>query len=293
MTFTIIQPADVEAAIDLLRRVPLLVDSPTQRRQRDPDGLSRAFAGGDFRRPDLVWAAVGDGGEPRAVVAGLLAGTQTVLDFFGADDEAALTAVVAAAMTCLQLLRTNRNVVPLWGAHLGLSDALISATFAAGALLDVAMFLPSGRWMDRYGRLAGILPSLFIMGASLAVAVIWTSPAGFVASTCLMGFGNGFGSGIVMTMGADLAPAAGRDRFLGWWQGVSNIGAAAGPFTVSALTSVLGLTAGMWGTAILGVVGGLWAWAAMPRAYAHAGIDLRGRALAVGEVRRGRRLSAP
>ena len=97
MTFTIIQPADVEAAIDLLRRVPLLVDSPTQRRQRDPDGLSRAFAGGDFRRPDLVWAAVGDGGEPRAVVAGLLAGTQTVLDFFGADDEAALTAVVAAA----------------------------------------------------------------------------------------------------------------------------------------------------------------------------------------------------
>lgn len=97
MTFTIIQLADVEAAIDLLRRVPLLVDSPTQRRQRDPDGLSRAFAGGDFRRPDLVWAAVEDGGEPRAVVAGLLAGTQTVLDFFGADDEAALTAVVAAA----------------------------------------------------------------------------------------------------------------------------------------------------------------------------------------------------
>lgn len=64
MTFTIIQPADVEAAIDLLRRVPLLVDSPTQRRQRDPDGLSRAFAGGDFRRPDLVWAAVGTGVSP-------------------------------------------------------------------------------------------------------------------------------------------------------------------------------------------------------------------------------------
>ena len=58
MTFTIIQPADVEAAIDILRRVPLLVDSPTQRRQRDPDGLSRAFAGGDFRRPDLVCGVV-------------------------------------------------------------------------------------------------------------------------------------------------------------------------------------------------------------------------------------------
>jgi len=97
MTFTIIQPADVDTAIDCLRRVPPLVDCPTQRRQRDPDSLSRAFAGGDFRRPDLVWVAVGDEGGPRAAVAGLLTGAQTVLDFFGADDEAALTAVVAAA----------------------------------------------------------------------------------------------------------------------------------------------------------------------------------------------------
>jgi MFS transporter len=195
-------------------------------------------------------------------------------------------------MTCLQLLRTNRTVlVPLWGAHLGLSDALISATFAAGALLDVAMFLPSGRWMDRYGRLAGILPSLFIMGASLVVIIVWTSPVGFVVGTCLMGFGNGFGSGIVMTMGADLAPVVGRERFLGWWQGIGNIGAAAGPFVVSALTATFGLAAGMWATALLGVGGGTWAWIAMPRAYARIGIDLRGQALTAAEGRG--RLSYP
>lgn len=201
------------------------------------------------------------------------------------------TAVVAIAMTCLQLLRTNRSVlVPLWGTHLGLSDALISATFAAGALVDVAMFLPSGRWMDRYGRLAGILPSLFIMGASIVVTLVWTSPVGFVVGTCLMGFGNGFGSGIVMTMGADLAPVRGRERFLGWWQGIGNIGSAAGPFVVSALTATAGLAAGMWATALLGLVGGLWAWAVMPRAYAHAGMDMRGRALRPGSGR-GRRLS--
>ena len=202
------------------------------------------------------------------------------------------TAAVAVAMTCLQLLRTNRTVlVPLWGAHLGLSDALISATFAAGALLDVAMFLPSGRWMDRYGRLAGILPSLFIMGASLVVIIVWTSPVGFVVGTCLMGFGNGFGSGIVMTMGADLAPVVGRERFLGWWQGIGNIGAAAGPFVVSALTATFGLAAGMWATALLGVGGGTWAWIAMPRAYARIGIDLRGQALTAAEGRG--RLSYP
>lgn len=188
------------------------------------------------------------------------------------------TAVVAVAMTCLQLLRTNRNVlIPLWGIHLGLSSALVSVTFAAGALVDVAMFLPSGRWMDRYGRLAGILPALLVMGASLVVTIVWTSPIGFVVGTCLMGLGNGFGSGIVMTMGADLAPSGARERFLGWWQGIGSIGTAAGPFTVSATTAFLGLDSAMWATAALGVLGGLWAWAAVPRAYARAGMDMRGR----------------
>lgn len=189
------------------------------------------------------------------------------------------TAVVAVAITCLQLLRTNRTVlVPLWGAHLGMSDSVISLTFAAGALVDVAMFIPSGRWMDRYGRLAGIVPALVIMGVALVVTIVWTSPTGFILGTCLMGFGNGFGSGIVMTMGADLAPSPGRERFLGWWQGIGNMGSAAGPFLVSALTSTAGLASGMWATAALGVVGGAWALVAVPRAYAHAGMDMRGRA---------------
>ena len=58
--------------------------------------------------------------------------------------DARSVSVVALAMICLQLLRTNRTaLVPLWGAHLGLDDALVSATFAAGALVDVAMFVPS------------------------------------------------------------------------------------------------------------------------------------------------------
>ena len=76
-----------------------------------------------------------------------------------------------------------------------------------------------------------------------------------------------------------LAPAVDRERFLGWWQGTGNIGQAAGPFVVAALAATVGLTAGMWFTAVLGILGGVWAWAAMPRAYARIGIDLRGRPL--------------
>lgn len=235
---------------------------------------------------DATTGAPGDVAAPAPATRTTPERTRTAVDLRA-------TAVVAVAMTCLQLLRTNRNVlVPLWGTHLGMSEALISATFAAGALLDVAMFLPSGRWMDRYGRLAGILPSLLIMGASVVVTVVWTTPVGFVVGTCLMGFGNGFGSGIVMTMGADLAPVPGRERFLGWWQGIGNVGAAAGPFIVSVLTATVGLTAGMWATAALGLVAGTWAWIAMPRAYAHAGIDMRGRSLPWPDASRARRLTS-
>jgi len=193
--------------------------------------------------------------------------------------DARSVSVVALAMICLQLLRTNRTaLVPLWGAHLGLDDALVSATFAAGALVDVAMFVPSGRWMDRYGRLAGLLPALLVMGASLVLVVLWTSPTGFVAGTCLMGLGNGFGSGIVMTMGVDLAPSPGRERFLGWWQAVGGLGSAVGPFAAGALTAAGGLAWGMWATALTGLLGGAWAAVAVPRAYRRAGMDMRGRA---------------
>jgi len=66
-----------------------------------------------------------------------------------------------------------------------------------------------------------------------------------------MGLGNGIGSGIVMTLGADASPDVGRAQFLGAWRLCADAGNAAGPLTVSAVTAAVAL-----GPAIL-VMGGV------------------------------------
>ncbi len=78
----------------------------------------------------------------------------------------------------------------------------------------------------------------------------------------IMGFGNGIGSGIVMTLGADISPAIGRPTFLGIWRELADAGAGIGPVILSAVTAVAGLGSGI---VVSGAVGfaaaaALWAW---------------------------------
>ena len=59
------------------------------------------------------------------------------------------------------------------------------------------------------------------------VLVPFTHTTGtLMAVGVLMGIGNGASSGLVMTLGADLAPPADRARFLGIWRLLADAGAA-------------------------------------------------------------------
>lgn len=188
--------------------------------------------------------------------------------------------LLATCVLVLALVRTNRQVViPLLGTHLGVSNELISATFAISTLLDVAVFYPSGRITDRYGRRAALIPTLLAMGVGFCLLATVTSTAWFIAAACLVGFGNGLGAGIVMTIGADLSPDVDRSKFLGVWQSLSTIGTVVGPFLVSAIVAVSDVE---WATAItgfLGLAGAAWSWFWVPVAYRRIGIDERGRRL--------------
>ena len=61
----------------------------------------------------------------------------------------------------------------------------------------------------------------------------------------LMGFGNGIGSGILMTLGADVAPPETRSQFLGVWRLCADSGSAGGPLVVSAAAALGSLAAGI------------------------------------------------
>ena len=50
-------------------------------------------------------------------------------------------------------IRAARQVVlPLWGQHLGLSPTAISVIFGISGGIDMLLFYPAGKVMDRFGR---------------------------------------------------------------------------------------------------------------------------------------------
>jgi MFS family permease len=124
------------------------------------------------------------------------------------------------------------------------------------------VFYPAGKIMDHYGRLWVALPCALILGTALLVMPLTVTTGAFVVACLWMGFGNGIGSGIVMTLGADASPAHGRTEFLGIWRLISDIGTSAGPFLLSGLTALISLGAGIAVTGGFGFVAAaiFWRW---------------------------------
>ena len=99
------------------------------------------------------------------------------------------------------------------------------------------LFYPAGSVMDRYGRAWIGIPSMLVMAFAHLALPLTSSFWSFTVVSLVMGVGNGMGAGLVMTLGADVSPALGRPVFLGAWRLVSDSGAAAGPFAVSAVAA--------------------------------------------------------
>jgi MFS family permease len=118
--------------------------------------------------------------------------------------------------------------------------------------------------MDVHGRRWIAVPCMLIMGTALLLLPLAQDALGLLAVALLIGFGNGIGSGIVMTLGADFSPSPGRPQFLGIWRLLTDIGTMAGPGTVSAVTAGATLAAGIWTTGALGLVGALILWRWVP-----------------------------
>ena len=61
------------------------------------------------------------------------------------------------------------------------------------------------------------------------------------AAALVLCIGNGIGAGLMMTLGADLAPVESKSEFLGIWRFIGNTGNAGGPVVIGALADVIGL----------------------------------------------------
>src|SRR5690606_32146256 len=151
------------------------------------------------------------------------------------------TAGVVAGVICV--MRATRQVLlPLWAESIGLSAREVSVLFGLSAALDMVVFYPVGSISDRFGRRAVAIPCLVLMGAGLVAVPLTHGFGTMLIAGLAVGLGNGFGSGLVMTLGADHAPSLGRAEFLGIWRLVGDVGTAGGPLVLSALEASVSLS---------------------------------------------------
>ena len=174
-----------------------------------------------------------------------------------------LFATLGIAVVCVGAARAARQtVLPLWAEHIGLSAAQTSIVFGVANAVDMVLFYPSGKVMDRLGRLWIAIPAMSILGGAMVLLPLTHTAFTLAAVAMLMSFGNGIGSGIMMTLGADAAPADARLKFLSIWRLFSDSGNAAGPVIVSVVASFASLGLGIVaaGTTGLLAAAGLGRW---------------------------------
>jgi MFS family permease len=177
-----------------------------------------------------------------------------------------LFATLGLAIIAVGAVRAARQtVVPIWAVHIGLGAAQTSLVFAIASCVDMALFYPAGKIMDLYGRLAVALPAMTILGGTMALLPLTHGLVTLTVVAMAMSFGNGIGAGIMMTLGADTAPVAGRLRFLGIWRFLGDSGNAAGPLLVSAIASVASLAAGIVAVGSLGLAASVGLFVLVPR----------------------------
>lgn len=161
------------------------------------------------------------------------------------------------AAASLSAVRSARQVVlPLWGVSIGLDAQTIALVVGISGAIDFALFYASGQVMDRFGRLWAALPAMLLMGLGfialsfthdLDQAAMW-----FAMFAAVLGVGNGLSSGILLTLGADVAPRSDPAPFLGSWRTLTDAGGAISPLVVSGIAAVSSLAIA---TGVVGVVG--------------------------------------
>ena len=162
-------------------------------------------------------------------------------------------------------IRACRQViVPLWGLHIGLDPATTTLVYGLMAAMDVLLFYPAGRIMDIRGRRWAVVPSMLLMASGFAWMIASDSLLSFTLACMLIGLGNGMGSGIVMTIGADISPPNARTQFLGGWRLLNDVGSSGGPILVSALAAAATLATGISLISVVGLIAAALFWRWLP-----------------------------
>jgi MFS family permease len=269
-----------QAVFSLARQSYLTDAVPAEYRARAMSTLGGAMRVGLFIGPFAAAAAIHRYGLAGAygvgivalVVAAIVAARMPDLEANAVEADPAAAAAAGPAPTLHSIMRDHRRlfitlgigvmlvsavratrqaVIPLWADHLGLEASVASLIYGLAGGVEMLVFYPAGKVMDQRGRRWVAVPSMVIMGVPLLLMPFTHGASALLIAAAVIGFGNGIGSGMVMTLGADHSPRQGRAHFLGVWRLMSDIGSSCGPALLSFLAATLSLGAGIAVTGLI------------------------------------------
>jgi len=151
-------------------------------------------------------------------------------------------------------------IIPVYGENMiMLSEVEIGLILGLSGFLSVITSYPSGFIIDKFGRKFSILLSFLMLGLGFISLSILPNTIIFIIATMIIGIGDGFGSGIMITLGADIASKYVKhkaSKFLGYWRFMGDVGNSLGPLLLGILSSIIGLSTS---SVILGIISLLFA----------------------------------
>lgn len=153
---------------------------------------------------------------------------------------------LGTASAILTFARTTRNVgLPLWALHINLEVSQATLIIGLAGALDFALFYLGGKVIDTKGRTWAAVPTLVATGIGLMLIGTSNDAISFLLVAILLAVANSVGSGLVMTIGADLAPADARNEFLASFRLILDSGVALAAPTIALTTVLVGLSGGL------------------------------------------------
>jgi MFS family permease len=166
---------------------------------------------------------------------------------------------VGLAAMLVSVMRTARSIgLPLWGIYIHMHPGQVELIIGIAGALDFALFYVSGQVMDKFGRRWALIPMLVGMAIANFALLGAHDSTTFLLVALLMSVANATGSGVVLTLGADISPAEERSDFLAVFRVLTDGGSAATPMLLSALTALIALPGATLSFGLLSIFGAFW-----------------------------------
>ena len=160
------------------------------------------------------------------------------------------------AASILTFLRTIRALaLPLWALHIDLDLVTTALIIGIAGAVDFALFYSGGQVIDKFGRRIAAVPTILAIGLGISFIPSTSNAESFAIVAIALSIANALGSGLVLTIGADLAPPESRNEFLAAFRLMLDSGIATAAPLISLLTILIGLSSGLIALSSLALVG--------------------------------------